>query len=73
MAPSRDGIHGFGTWEGSPLFVKLVRHPVMKPPHCEGKLNLVFINDVTKDIIKGANEFTGTVQLDSKDILFHTI
>ena len=52
MAPSRDGRHVFGTQAGFPLFVKLVRHPVMRPPRCEGKLNLVFVDDVAKDIIK---------------------
>lgn len=73
MAPSRDGRNEFGTRAGFPLFVKLVRHPVMRTPRYEGKLNLVFVNDVAKDIIKSANEFAGPVQLDSKARPFHPI
>ena len=57
MTPSRDGRHGFGTQAWFPLFVKLVLNPVMRPPRCEGKLNLVFVDDTAKDIIKGASEF----------------
>ena len=52
MVPSRDGRHGFGRQAGLPLFVKLVCHPVMIPPGCEGNFNLVFVDDVAKDIIK---------------------
>ena len=55
MASSRDGRHGFGTQADFPLFVKLARHPVMRAPCCEGKLNLVFVDDVAKDIIKTAS------------------
>ena len=73
MAPSRDGRHGFGTRVGFPWFVKLVRHPVIRPPCCEGKLNLVFVDDVAKDIIKGANELAGSVQMDSKGRPFHPL
>ena len=78
VRPSKDGTqqrwrHGFGTQAGFPLFVKLACHPVMRPPFCEGKLNLVFVDDVAKDIIKGANEITGPVQLDSKGRPFHPI
>ena len=57
MTPSRDGRHGFGTQACFPLFVKLVLNPAMRPPRCEGKLNLVFVDDTAKDIIKGASEF----------------
>lgn len=73
VAPSRDGRHGFGTRAGFPLFVELARHPVMRAPRCEGKLNLVFVDDVAKDIIRGASEFAGPVQLDSKGRPFHPI
>ena len=66
MTPSRDGRHGFGTQAWFPLFVKLVLNPVMRPPRCEGKLNLVFVDDTTKDIIKGVSEFTGPVQMYKK-------
>ena len=57
MGPSRDVRHGLGTQAGFPLFVKLACHYVMKAPHGEGKLNLVFVNNVAKDIIKGESEF----------------
>ena len=73
MTPSRDGRHGFGTWADFSLFVKLVCHPVTRPPRCEGKLNLVFVDDAAKNIIKGASEFAGPVQLNSKGRTFHPI
>ena len=55
------------------MFVKLIRHPVMRPPCCEGKLNLVFVDDAAKNIIKGASEFVGPVQMDNKGRPFHPI
>ena len=73
MAPSRYGRHGFVTRTGFSLFVELARHPVMIPPCCEGKLNLVFVDDVAKDIIKGASGFTGPVQMYKKGRPFHPI
>ena len=73
MAPSSYGRHGFGTWVGFLLFVKLSCNPVIKAPHCEGKLNLVFVDGIDKDIIKGASELAGNVQLDSKGRSFHLI
>jgi hypothetical protein len=45
----------------------------MRPPCCEGKLNLVYVDDVEKDIIKGENKFVGPVQLDRKVRPFHPI
>ena len=63
MAHSIYGRHGFDKRTGFLLFVKLSCHPVMKAPHCEGKLNLVFVDDVAKDIIKDASEFKGPVQM----------
>jgi hypothetical protein len=33
----------------------------MREPFCKGKLNLVFVDNVAKDIIKGASEFAGPV------------
>ena len=73
MRPSRYRRHGFGTQADFPLFVKLARHPVMRAPCCEGKLNLVFVDDVTKDIINGESELVGPVQMDSKGRPFHPI
>ena len=73
MTSSRDSRHGFGTQAGFPLFVKLAHHPVMRAPHGEGKLNLVFVDNVAKDIIKGESEFVGPVKLDSKGRPFHPI
>ena len=49
------------TRAGFTLFVELKRNPVMRAPHCEGKLNLDFVDDVALDIIKGASEFAGLV------------
>ena len=45
----------------------------MRAPHCEGKLNLVFVDHVNEDSIKGASEFAGPVQLDYKGRPFHPI
>jgi hypothetical protein len=73
MISSRYSIHGFGTQAGFPLFVKLAHHPIMRAPHCEGKLNLVFVDNVAKDIIKGESEFVRPVKLDSKGRPFHPI
>ena len=73
MAPSRYVRHGFGTHAGFLLFVELARHTVMRAPHCEGKLNLLFVDDVVKDIIKGGSKFAGPVQVDSKDRTFYII
>ena len=55
MAPIRDYRHGFGTSEGFPLFAEFARHPVMRAPHYKGKSNLVFVDNVAKNIIKGTN------------------
>ena len=55
MVPSRDGRHGFGTWASFPLFAEFARLPVMRAPHCEGKLNFVFVDNVVKGVIKGAS------------------
>ena len=55
MTPSRDDRHGFGTQARFPLFSEFSRHPFMREPHYEGKLNLVFVDNVAKDIIKGAS------------------
>ena len=49
------------TRAGFTLFVELKRHPVMRAPHCEGKLNLDFVDNVALDIIKNARECTGPV------------
>ena len=73
MAPSRDGRHDFGTREGFPFFAEFVCHPIMRAPHCEGKLNLVFIDNINKDIIKGVSEFAEPVQMDRKGRPFHPI
>ena len=73
MSPSRDGRHVFGTWAAFPLFVECQRHPIMRAPYCEGKLNLVFVDNVAKDIIKGAIDFSGPVYRDSKVRPFHPI
>ena len=73
MRPSRYIRHGFGTQADFPLFVKLARHPVMRAPCCEGKLNLVFVHDVSDDIIKGISKLVGPVQLDRKGRPFHPI
>ena len=61
MALDRDVRHGFGTQAAFPLFFELPRHPIMRALHCEEKLNFVFVDNVTKDIIKGASEFVGPV------------
>ena len=73
MTSSRYSIHGFGTQAGFPLFVKLAHHPIMRAPHCEGKLNLVFVDNVARYIIKGESDFAGPVKLDSKVRPFHPI
>ena len=45
----------------------------MRAPHCEVKLNLVIVDDVVKDTIKVASEFSGPVQVDSKGRTFYLI
>jgi hypothetical protein len=61
------------TQAGFTLFVELKRHPVMRAPRCEGKLNLDFVDDVALDIIKGASKFAGPIQLYRKGRPFHSI
>ena len=55
IRPSRDDRHGFSTQTGFPLFDAISCHPFMRAPHCECKLNLLFVDNVAKDIIKGAS------------------
>ena len=73
MWPRRCRRHGFGTQADLPLFVKLACHPAMRAPCCEGKLNLVFVHDVAKDIIRGVSELAGSVQPNRKSRPFHPI
>ena len=73
MEPSRDVRHGLGTQACFPLYVELACHSVMRAPYCEGKLNLVFVNNVAKDIIKVASEFARSLKLDCKERPFHPI
>ena len=55
MALSRYDRHEFITRTGFPLFADFSCHPFIRAPHFEGKLNLLFVDNVAKDIIKGAS------------------
>ena len=57
VAPSRDGRHGHGVRSGFSLFLDLARHPILRFPRNEGKLSLVYVEDVAADVIKGAREW----------------
>ena len=56
VAPTRDASYGYGTRAGFALFVQVARYPIMMAPCSQGRLNLVFVEDVAKDIVKGAQE-----------------
>lgn len=57
VAPSRDGLHGHGVRSGFSLFLDLARHPVLRFPRNEGKLSLVYVEDVAADILQGAAQW----------------
>ena len=73
VAPSRDGQHGHGVRSGFSLFLDLARHPILRFPRNEGKLSLVYVEDVAADIIKGAAQLAQRATTAASGTPFHPI
>ncbi len=58
VAPSRDAFYGYGTRSGFSLFVEIANHPVIMAPRSEGRLNLVFVEEVASDILRAAKHIS---------------
>lgn len=56
VAPSRDGTYGHGVKAGLSLFMELGKSPILRFPRNEGRLDIVFVDDVAKDILLCASE-----------------
>lgn len=56
VAPSRDGSYGHGVKAGLSLFMELGKSPILRFPRNEGRLDIVFVDDVARDILHGACE-----------------
>mmetsp|Transcript_11206 Transcript_11206/g.17148 ORF Transcript_11206/g.17148 Transcript_11206/m.17148 type:complete len:464 (+) Transcript_11206:64-1455(+) len=73
VAPTRDGVYGHGQKTGFPLFMEIARSPILRFPKNEGQLNLIFVEEVARDIVKGATEYAKAASLDENNELFHPI
>ena len=74
VSPSRDGLHGHGIKSGFSLFMDIARQPIMRFPRNEGRLDLVYVEDVSKDILRGATEVAAKAEPKSDSgTLFHPI
>jgi len=73
VAPSRDGTYGHDSSDGFPLFLKIAQSPLIRFPRNEGKLNIVFVEDVASDIIEAASMLAEPATRDEKGLVFHPI
>ena len=51
IIPPRTVEYGLDTKAAIPLFMQIAPHPVLLAPHCEGALNVVFIEHVATDVL----------------------
>lgn len=56
VSPSRDGKYGYDVRSGLSLFINVAKHHVMLVPCSQGRLNMVFVEDVASDIIRAAQD-----------------
>ena len=73
ILPGQDLEYGFKTKSAIPLIFQLAPYPVFLAPRCEGKVNIVFIEDVSKDCIVGAFEMAKPAEADETGTKWHTI
>jgi nucleoside-diphosphate-sugar epimerase len=73
VAPSRDGTYGHGIRAGFGLFMELARSPILRFPRNKGKLDLVFVDDVAYDIMRGASELAKPATVSESGEYFHPI
>jgi len=73
ILPGQDLEYGFTTKSAIPLIFQLAPYPVFLAPRCEGKVNIVFIEDVTKDCMEGAFELAKPAEADESGTKWHTI
>lgn len=73
ILPGQDLDYGFKTKSAIPLIFQLAPYPVFLAPRCEGKVNIVFIENVTKDCMDGAFELARPAVADETGTKWHTI
>jgi len=73
ILPGQDLDYGFKTKSAIPLVFQLAPYPVFLAPRSEGKVNIVFIEDVSKDCMEGAFELAKPAQADETGTKWHTI
>ena len=73
ILPGQDLDYGFKTKSAIPLVFQLAPYPVFLAPRCEGLVNIVFIEDVSKDCMDGAFELAKPAEADESGTKWHTI
>ena len=73
ILPGQDLEYGFKTKSAIPLIFQLAPYPVFLAPRCEGRVNIVFIEDVSKDCMDGAFELAKAAEADETGTKWHTI
>jgi len=74
VSPSRDGLHGHGIKSGFSLFMNIAREPIMRFPRNEGRLDVVYVDDVSRDIVRGATELAAKAEPKRETgTLFHPV
>ena len=74
VAPSRDGSYGHGVQAGLSLFMELGKSPILRFPRNEGRLDIVFVDDVARDILHGASKLAKPAAIsESTGEYFHPV